>query len=76
MRKQYKYPRIKAVILDPEQAILEVCQIGGVYFFKPAGTSLCGIGVGKFGPYCDISVRGITTSTAGLTNGLGSAKPS
>ena len=29
--EKYIEPKIKAIILDPEQAVLEVCVIGGLY---------------------------------------------
>ncbi|MDD4203405.1 MAG: hypothetical protein PHQ52_08065 [Candidatus Omnitrophica bacterium] len=37
MNKKYAQPKIKAVILTSEQAILQVCQVGGGYFSSPIG---------------------------------------
>ena len=34
--KKYVEPKIKAIMLDPDQAVLEVCKVGGVYFTATA----------------------------------------
>jgi hypothetical protein len=56
--KKYQQPKIKKVVLDPEQAVLQVCKVGGQYFL--VGFTRCmGIG-GSFmlSPLCNLSVRG------------------
>ena len=35
--KKYIQPKIKSVSLDPDQAILQVCQVGGGYFSDTPG---------------------------------------
>ncbi|MDD4202187.1 MAG: hypothetical protein PHQ52_01840 [Candidatus Omnitrophica bacterium] len=52
--KQYSSPNIKAVTLDPEQAILEICQVAGAYMLPG---NLC-YSLGGGAP-CAIAVRGV-----------------
>ncbi|MDD4203460.1 MAG: hypothetical protein PHQ52_08340 [Candidatus Omnitrophica bacterium] len=60
--KQYTQPIIKKVILDPVQAVLQVCKVGGQYFMT-GSTGCMSIG-GKLGPQplCYISVKGYIRS--------------
>ena len=67
MRKKYIEPKIKAVELNAEQAIIQVCAIGGNYF---ASVSACLGNVGT-GPVrtCALEVKGRTTGTGGGGDG-------
>ncbi|MDD4202633.1 MAG: hypothetical protein PHQ52_04120 [Candidatus Omnitrophica bacterium] len=51
--KKYTQPKIKSIVLDPEQAVLEVCKVAGGYF---QGT-VC-LNGGSVMPGCLTSVRG------------------
>ena len=58
--EKYIEPKIKAVELDTEQAILEVCAVGGIYL---SGTSApwCGHTLaGGAGPVCKTTPKGVT----------------
>ena len=57
----YKQPKICAITLDVEQALLEVCQIGGGYW----GTGNQCIG-GAPMTECPISVRGVRNAGVGV----------
>ncbi|MDD4202508.1 MAG: hypothetical protein PHQ52_03485 [Candidatus Omnitrophica bacterium] len=57
--KKYTQPKIRSVNLDPEQAVLQVCQIGGVYFVTTVSLKCF---AGGFGPYCHVSVKGVANS--------------
>ena len=54
--KQYMQPKIKLIELDPRQAILQVCQIGGVF--------VADFGISSF--YC-IGFDGTLGSTTNCT---------
>ena len=60
--KKYIEPKIKAVELDADQAILQVCMVGGAYLGEAMspGTSRC-TPMGSSGK-CDLEVRGARTS--------------
>lgn len=55
---KYIAPKIKSIELDPEQAVLEVCQIDGNYFTSNhLGSPACAMGTGA-APYdCNTSVK-------------------
>ena len=59
--KKYTSPKIKSVALDPEQAILEVCRVGGAYMYTNTPNNYCMpyTGGGIFGN-CPIAVRGVS----------------
>ena len=57
--KKYIKPKIKAIQLDPEQAVLQVCQVGGAYF-RITGSTKCFNG--GPGAYCDITIKGVGNS--------------
>ncbi|MDD4201850.1 MAG: hypothetical protein PHQ52_00080 [Candidatus Omnitrophica bacterium] len=67
MVKKYVSPTMKAVELEPKQAIIQVCVIGGVYMRNvplapicfPAGTDMTGI--------CSVSVKGQETGSVSLS---------
>ena len=63
MKKQYICPKIAAVKLDPEQAILQVCQAGGVWINTTVGQ--CEF-TGGIAPHNCATPRGVlpTASTA------------
>ncbi|MDD4203337.1 MAG: hypothetical protein PHQ52_07710 [Candidatus Omnitrophica bacterium] len=56
--KKYIKPNIKAIELSPEQAVLNVCIVGGVYFGTGIGVNLCHDGTGPGQGGCESSVRG------------------
>ena len=56
--KKYIGPKIKAIQLDPEQAILEVCAVSGVYL-NSSPTPWCGTATGA-GPFCNTTPKGGT----------------
>ena len=60
--KKYIEPTIKVVRLDPEQAVLQVCQLNGNYF---ESTTLC-VGTRNTGgpARCTLTVRSVPTSPA------------
>ena len=56
--KQYTPPKIKSVVLDPEQAILEVCRVGGAYMYYGNPNYAC-VEYKSFGESaCPYKVRG------------------
>ncbi|MDD4202531.1 MAG: hypothetical protein PHQ52_03600 [Candidatus Omnitrophica bacterium] len=61
MRKNYITPKITSVYLDPKQASLQACAVGGLYIWTMTGDNthcssvLRTIGAG---PNCNISVKG------------------
>lgn len=56
MIKPYIKPKIKAVKLDPDQAILQICKSNGLYF---TNSSKCISTNGTTGPaQCNQTVRG------------------
>lgn len=61
-KKNYIKPRIKSIKLDSEQAILQVCKIGGAYFGGPyydPTANMCRIINSPGGMYtCVVSIRG------------------
>jgi hypothetical protein len=62
VKKTYMQPKIKSINLEPEQAILQVCQIGGAYFgftVVTIPTSYCEGGT-RTGPNpCIVSIKGV-----------------
>ena len=55
--KKYTSPKIKAIQLDPEQAVLEVCAVAGVYLDIQVPPS-CGHSSGIIGPRCVETPKG------------------
>ena len=39
--KKYIEPKIKAIKLDPEQALLEICAVGGLYLNPGTTPPIC-----------------------------------
>ncbi|MDD4202496.1 MAG: hypothetical protein PHQ52_03425 [Candidatus Omnitrophica bacterium] len=72
---KYIHPKIKRIELDTEQAVLEVCKLGGKYFFKFTDVPLCASGTQSAGSYCNTSVKGARQNTP-ITMALGEAVPS
>ena len=62
--KKYIKPKIKAIDLDPDQAILAVCQVAGAYFLFN-GCFSSGTGVA-----CPSEIRGVANQVdvLGRTN--------
>ncbi|MDD4202865.1 MAG: hypothetical protein PHQ52_05305 [Candidatus Omnitrophica bacterium] len=68
--KKYNKPCIKSIPLDPDQAVLEVCKVGGAYF---SNTVQCKYhGTGLLGPFfaCPVPVKGVATITIWNRNDL------
>ncbi|MDD4202115.1 MAG: hypothetical protein PHQ52_01460 [Candidatus Omnitrophica bacterium] len=61
--KKYIQPKIKAISLIPEQAILEVCKLSGLYF--ELGVK-CVYGTGGIWT-CSVSGRGAIVSSHGTS---------
>lgn len=63
--KKYTPPKIKAIALDPAQAVIQACQLTGAYFMGAPSNCLKGIG----GPplTCTIPIKG----SAGLFGAAG-----
>ena len=59
--KKYIEPKIKAVELDPDQAILQVCMVGGVYLSDNV-TDVCMATGGLYSATCNMTPKGATTS--------------
>ena len=59
--KKYICPKVKVVILDPKQAVLEVCVVAGKYML---GTNYC-IAGGTLAS-CNATVRGQPLGGLGL----------
>ena len=59
MRK-YIEPKIKAVMLDNKQAILQVCAIGGIYLYYalPTNVTMCSAATFSIGPQCQSTPKG------------------
>ena len=53
--KKYTKPKIQSVRLNPEQAILQVCKVGGVYIWT---ATRCG-STGPIVLSCTISIKGV-----------------
>jgi len=73
-KTKYTKPVITAVKLDPSQAILQTCQVGGVLFWDP---TMCVGGNGATTPttlVCSINPRGATGATEARFTGT--AQPS
>ncbi|MDD4202534.1 MAG: hypothetical protein PHQ52_03615 [Candidatus Omnitrophica bacterium] len=65
MLKKYKMPKITSVYLDPKQALLQVCAVGGIYINGGGDyNTLCRSKTGTLGPPCQITPKG---SLAGNT---------
>ncbi|MDD4203299.1 MAG: hypothetical protein PHQ52_07515 [Candidatus Omnitrophica bacterium] len=65
--KLYINPKIRRIKLDPNQSMLQVCSIGGIWFNIPVG-NYCMISGGTVTDVlmfstCTQSVRGVTNPT-------------
>ncbi|MDD4202532.1 MAG: hypothetical protein PHQ52_03605 [Candidatus Omnitrophica bacterium] len=40
MKNKYRKPKITVVLMDPKQASLQVCAIGGIYIWTSAGAGV------------------------------------
>ena len=69
MRK-YITPKITGVVLDPKQAIIQVCQVGGVFLDETKGDYLC-LGAGSGVWNCGYTKKG----GAGGTGATGTNSP-
>ncbi|MDD4201992.1 MAG: hypothetical protein PHQ52_00815 [Candidatus Omnitrophica bacterium] len=56
--KKYIEPKIRAIKLDSEQAIIQVCQVGGNYLWTNGTRTSCIGDGGALVPVCIRSVRG------------------
>ena len=76
--KKYIAPKIKQIPLSPEQAILQVCQVGGAYFgWTSTPDTVCGIPTTSFADICPRAVRGVQQSGIdNLTTGGVDSQPS
>ena len=67
--KKYTQPKIRSIVLNAEQAILQVCQVGGAYF---SGAQEQCLAKGTNPPHykCYVPVRGLSyeNATYGDTN--------
>lgn len=74
MKKIYIEPKIKAIELDPRQAVLEACKIGGQYF---GGATECMylIPATDIIP-CPLSIKGTKKSIGPGTSRETNAQPS
>ncbi|MDD4202047.1 MAG: hypothetical protein PHQ52_01100 [Candidatus Omnitrophica bacterium] len=71
--KKYISQRISSIDLDPKQAIIQACMLGGLYLFPGApGVYACGKTTGT-GPACANTAKGSLGggSTSMLTSTLG-----
>jgi hypothetical protein len=73
--KKYSSPKIKAVKLDANQAMLAVCSIGGAYMYIAAGTQCKYIGLQGF-PACPLTALARGAATLGTDNGEQESAPS
>ncbi|MDD4202255.1 MAG: hypothetical protein PHQ52_02185 [Candidatus Omnitrophica bacterium] len=69
--KKYVAPKIKAVELDPKQALLHVCSVtNGIYMMDAITFVLCKYYFGATNPYtgtCDIAAKGVSSKVISLT---------
>ncbi len=63
--KSYCSPSIARVALDRDQAILQVCATGGIYFITGAGDNICLTTFDSVDP-CLTGVRGQTGTAGGF----------
>ena len=66
----YIKPKITAVDLDPSQAILQACQVGGIFMASPApGTAVCVItGAAGTSQACVWTSKGTVTNPGATTD--------
>ncbi|MDD4202535.1 MAG: hypothetical protein PHQ52_03620 [Candidatus Omnitrophica bacterium] len=60
MSKKYTTPKITSVELNPEQASLQVCAVGGLYLWTMAGANThCNSQYNPLlGPMCELTPKG------------------
>ena len=64
--KKYIEPKIKAIALDNEQAVLQVCSVSGVMFTTMVGTVyLCATTLGPPVFTCNMTAKGGTGGGGG-----------
>ncbi|MDD4203271.1 MAG: hypothetical protein PHQ52_07375 [Candidatus Omnitrophica bacterium] len=58
--KKYIHPKIKVIVLDPKQALVQVCKAGGVYLWSTNTTNIwCSTSAGyPGGPDCRYTPKG------------------
>lgn len=76
MKKKYIKPVITRVKLDPEQAILQACIIGGIYFAGGAVDCMSASMAGTTHITCATTVKGTKTGSAQSIAGVGYDMPS
>jgi hypothetical protein len=59
--KKYIKPKISSIELDPEQAILNVCAVGGIFMLQKVSPSIywCITRTGTYSSNCLTSIRGV-----------------
>ncbi|MDD4203142.1 MAG: hypothetical protein PHQ52_06725 [Candidatus Omnitrophica bacterium] len=72
--KKYISPKVKAVVLDPDQAVLEVCKLGG-HYFKRITATVCFYGTDTMGE-CYVTPKGGATFILGGATPFPSGMPS
>ncbi|MDD4203045.1 MAG: hypothetical protein PHQ52_06220 [Candidatus Omnitrophica bacterium] len=56
---KYPSPKITVVALDPNQSVLEVCKVEGIYMYAVKATTACWFGVSTHAARnCNTAVRG------------------
>ncbi|MDD4202637.1 MAG: hypothetical protein PHQ52_04140 [Candidatus Omnitrophica bacterium] len=66
--KSYTKPKIRSIVLDPEQSVLEICKIGGLYFGTFAqGCISLPVFTNPISATCINSVKGQSRMTDGGT---------
>ncbi|MDD4202765.1 MAG: hypothetical protein PHQ52_04805 [Candidatus Omnitrophica bacterium] len=59
MKKEYKKPKIKSVQLNPEQSLLQICKVGGIYLKTLITSQLyCATRSTGLGPLCNFTPKG------------------
>ena len=72
--RRYKKPVVCTVKLDPKQAIIQACQVGGGFMLRQGATLYC-LSTGGGAP-CNTAVRGINPSGQFRAPGLTVTAPS
>ena len=73
--KKYIAPKIKSIKLDPEQAILQICQLGGFYFYNTSSCKAIGF-KGSTPKTCSTSIKARSKITCGKVDLSMSNQPS
>ena len=67
--KKYIEPKIKAVTLNANQAVLEVCAVGGIYLNSNT-PPWCGGTTGATGPFCIETPKGSAAESSGVRSSI------